>query len=199
MNAEKWFWVSWALSLQHGTSQWNAPQFSSRLQQRRRHAIRSKPSEVLYKHVYRWNGCHKFQRLDIDARLILSGFREVGASHILRSWSYESPKQNHFRFKLMTGLNKWGTPQLDRRTWRHAGVSGGRYSLLLHYSYEAPHFHGEGTRGGQLWLYFVYWGCAAPKGMFFTISVWEGCCFRPNSLARGVFWSWFDTARSSCK
>ena len=50
--------------------------------------------------------------------------------------------------------------------------------------------------------------------MFFTISVWEGCycqpsslarvcfsrflsgkgvVFRPNSLARDVFWSWFDT------
>ena len=27
--------------------------------------------------------------------------------------------------------------------------------------------------GGGLWLYFVYWGCASLKGMFFTISVWE--------------------------
>ena len=69
----------------------------------------------------RWNGCHKFQRLDIDARLILSGLREAGASHILKSWSYESPKQNYFRLKLM--INKWGKPSIGP-TWRHAGVSG---------------------------------------------------------------------------
>ena len=31
-----------------------------------------------------------------------------------------------------------------------------------------------GREGGGLWLYFVYWGPAALKGMFFTISVWEG-------------------------
>ena len=30
------------------------------------------------------------------------------------------------------------------------------------------------------------------KGTFFTVSVWEGVVFRPNSLARGVLWSWFD-------
>ena len=33
-------------------------------------------------------------------------------------------------------------------------------------------------RGGAFWLYFVYWGCAALTGMFFTISVWGGCCFQ---------------------
>ena len=47
--------------------------------------------------------------------------------------------------------------------------------------------------GGGLWLYFVCWGCASLKGMFFTAFVWEGRCFQPNSLARVVFWSWFDT------
>ena len=44
---------------------------------------------------------------------------------------------------------------------------------------------GRGERA--LWLYFVHWGCAALKGMFFTVSVWEGCRFQPNSLARVCF------------
>ena len=72
-----------------------------------------------YTNTCRWNGCHKFQRLDIDARLISSGFRQVGASHILKTWSYASPKQNYFSLKLM--INKWWKPSI-LPTWRHAEV-----------------------------------------------------------------------------
>ena len=75
-----------------------------------------------------------------------------------------------------------------------------------------------GSSGGGLWLYFVYWGCAALKAWVFFFSQFlsgkgaifsptcslarvrfswflsgKGVVFRPNSLARGVFWSWFDT------
>ena len=161
--------------------------------------------------IYRWNGCHKFQRLDIDVRLILSGFREVGASNIPKSWSYESPKQNYFRLKLM--INKWGEPSIGP-TWRHVGVSGN--VTVYYFISEVPHFYWEGARGGALAI-FVYWGCAALKGIFsqflsgkgvvFSPTVWQGSrflsgkgvVFRPNTLARGVFWSCSDTARSFCK
>ena len=82
------------------------------------------------------------ETIDIDARLILSGFREVGASHILRSWSYESPKQNYFPLKLM--ISKWGKSSVGR-TWRHAGVSGN--VTVYGFISEVPRFHGEGARG----------------------------------------------------
>ena len=92
--------------------------------------------------------------------------------------------------------------------WLHRSIP---YSTCSICSSRSIDFRGG---GGGLWLYFVYWGCTALKGMFFTISVWEGCCFQPNSLARvrfscflsgkgvafrrnslarGVSWSWFDT------
>ena len=43
-----------------------------------------------------------------------------------------------------------------------------------------------GRARGVLWLYFVYRECAALKGMFFTISVWQGVCFDPGLIL--LFW-----------
>ena len=145
-----------------------------------------------YTNMCRWNGCHKFQRLDIDAWLILSGFREVGASHILKSWLYESPKQNYFRLKLM--INKWGKPSIGL-TWRHAGVSGN--ITVYYFISEVPIFTEKGPGwGGGGSGYTLCTGDVPPsrvcfsqflsgKGVVFSPTVWqgsrflsgEGCCF----------------------
>ena len=141
-----------------------------------------------YTNMCRWNGCHKFQRLDIDARLIFSGFREVGASHILKSWSYESPKQDYFRLKLM--INKW----------RHTGASGN--VTVYYFISEVPHFcwEGAGWGGGALAILCVL-GMCRPQGYVFHNFCLGRVLFWGliNSLARRVFWSWFDTTRSFCK
>ena len=125
----------------------------------------------------RWNGCHKFQRLDIDAQLTWSGFREVGASHILKSWSYESPMQNYFRLKLM--IIKWGKPSIGP-TWRHTGASVERYRLFLHFwssPFSLRRGPGGGMGGGS--GYTLCTGDVPPSRVcFFTISVWEGRCFQ---------------------
>ena len=49
--------------------------------------------------------------------------------------------------------------------------------------------------GGELWLYFImYWECATLKGICFSHFLsGKGAVFRPISLARDVFWSWFGT------
>ena len=158
----------------------------------------------------RWNGCHKFQRLDIDAWLILSGFREVGASHILKSWSYESPKQKYFRLKLM--INKWGKPSIGP-TWRHTGASGN--VTVYYFISEVPQFYWEGARagvGGALAILCVPGMCRpqgyvfhnfclgrvlflaqqSGKGRGFCLGrvlfsgpiVWQGVCFDPGLIPR---------------
>ena len=146
----------------------------------------------------RWNGGHKFQRLDIDARLIFSGFREVGASHILKSWSCESPKQNYFRLKLIIHINKCGKPSIGP-TWRHTGASG---NVMVHYfSSEVTHFCWEEARVGSGGSgYTLCTGDVQLSRVCFPQFLsGKGVVFRPNSLARGVLWSWFDTTRSFCK
>ena len=72
-------------------------------------------------------------------------------------------------------INKGGSRQLDRRDVTR------EYRRTLRFITSFPKFpivteKGPGGRG--LWLYFVYWGCASLKGMFFTVSLWEGCCFQ---------------------
>ena len=126
-----------------------------------------------YTNMCRWNGCHKFQRLDIDARLILSGFREVGASHILKRWSYEWPKQNYLRLKLMK--SKWGKPSIGP-TWRHAQVS--ENVTVYYFISEVPHFYWEGARvgGGSLAIPCVLGRCGP-----------QGCVFHNFRLGRVLF------------
>ena len=149
-----------------------------------------------YTNMCRWNGCHKFQRLDIDARLSFSGFTEVGASHILKSWSYESPKQTYFRLKLI--INKSGKPSIGP-TWRHNGSIGERYGLLLHF-WSSPFLLRRGRMGGGGSGYTLCTGDVPPSRVCFSQFLpGKGVVFRPKSLARGVFWSRFDTTRSFCK
>ena len=45
---------------------------------------------------------------------------------------------------------------------------------------------------------FVYWGCAAVKGMFFTVPVWEEYVFHRFCLRSVVFFSLNTLARNVC-
>ena len=62
---------------------------------------------------------------------------------------------------------------------------------------EVPHFHGEGAGDSG---YTSCTGDVTPSRVCFPQFLsGKGVIFRPNSPARGVFLSCFDTARSFCK
>ena len=65
---------------------------------------------------------------------------------------------------------------------------------VVRHSWDTLESFGHDPRGGGgLWLYFCVLGIDVPPSRvrFSRFLSRKGAVFRPNSLARGVFWSWF--------